>query len=226
MASIPRALSVGVLSLLLFSPPTLRATVMLENDAALASLGIAQDGFNITRDVDNNLEWLDWTLTTSRSFNNVSVDLGTGKPLEGWRYASGVELRDLAISAGVPAALIDAFGPLNTAATALANALGITNSSSQWTAAIFDDIGQNPNTHRLGGVQIGSASLSSTIVDVPNDPTKFFNQHWLDTSALFTVGSALVRDGDTIPEPGTLALLALGVAGIGFGRRRKTPKMI
>lgn len=231
MASISRALGVGVLSLLLCSSPALRASVILENDAAFDFLGTAQDGFNITRDVDNNLEWLDWTLTTGRSFNDVSAALGTGNTLEGWRYATGVELRDLAISAGVLAALIDHSGALNAAVTALANALGITHTSSstgssiQWPAAIFADIGQNQNTHRLGGVRVGNATQSITTIDVPNDPTFIFNQKWPDANVNLTIGSALVRDG-SVPEPGTLVLLALGVAGIGFGRRRKTPKMI
>ena len=52
-------------------------------DPSLDFLGTAQDGFNITRDETNNLEWLDFTLTLGRSFNDVSADLGVGQPLEG-----------------------------------------------------------------------------------------------------------------------------------------------
>ncbi len=36
-----------------------------------------------------------------------------------------------------------------------------------------------------------------------------------------------ITDGapDPIPEPATLALMGLGLAGIGFSKRRKTPKV-
>jgi hypothetical protein len=36
------------------------------------------------------------------------------------------------------------------------------------------------------------------------------------------VGSQPVRGGTSVPEPGTLSLLGLGLAALGFTRRRKT----
>ena len=40
---------------------TANALLMLSNDPAFNFLGAPQDGFNITTDVDNSLDWLDWT---------------------------------------------------------------------------------------------------------------------------------------------------------------------
>ena len=45
------------------------ASIVKVDDPTLALLGASQDGFNITRDLDNRLDWLDWTLTSGYSFD-------------------------------------------------------------------------------------------------------------------------------------------------------------
>ncbi len=84
------------------------AEIMLVHDSSLDFLGTPLDSNNITLDKTNNTKWLDFTLTTLRSYNSVLTDLlAPGKPLEGWLYATEQDWLDLASSAGIPASYND-----------------------------------------------------------------------------------------------------------------------
>lgn len=67
-------------------------------------LFISGDGL-ITSDTDTGLYWLDLTVTTNLSYNDVLTHIGTGGSLEGFRYATVADLDTLQVSAGLPTGL-------------------------------------------------------------------------------------------------------------------------
>jgi len=54
----------------------------------------------ITRDSNQNLEFLDLTYTQGRTYNDISSKFGVGKEFEGWRYAFEWEIESLLYSFG------------------------------------------------------------------------------------------------------------------------------
>lgn len=86
------------------------ATIAIDADAALIGIndplyGAGQDGQNITLDTDTGLQWLDVTLTTNRSYNDIAGQFGSGGDFTGWRHATAGELIEFFGNAGLPAAL-------------------------------------------------------------------------------------------------------------------------
>ncbi len=68
-------------------------TLSTNINAAIISVDWLTSGDNlITQDTVSGLEWLDITTTTSRSYNDISSNLGSGQEFDGWRYATKVEL--------------------------------------------------------------------------------------------------------------------------------------
>lgn len=48
-----------------------------------------------TTDTLSKLDWLDVTETGYKSYNKVVSELGAGGKLEGWRYATGIEVNQM-----------------------------------------------------------------------------------------------------------------------------------
>lgn len=59
------------------------------------------DGLVLT-DTAQNLQWLNWTLTTTYSYNDVKALLAPGQKFDGWRFATRTDLDNLMNDAGVP----------------------------------------------------------------------------------------------------------------------------
>lgn len=156
----------------------------------------------ITRDTVNNLDWLDWTVTTNRSYADVSTKLSSGMEFEGWRFATGDEFLALLSSAGVPANYINGSEqPVNAALDALGEALGTTSGNSSLGGS-GDLSGANQKVFVIGR-RLGTDPLS----DPDNYYASSIGYLTAQSSADLQRGSALVR---SVPEPSSAFLLGLG----------------
>lgn len=181
--------------------------------ASLISTDWNTSGDNLlTLDDATGLEWLDWSHTQNRSYADVSSKFGIGDEFEGFRYATFDELIGLYTNVGfIIPTLSDASNiPLAQDYTSL---FGIT-------------FGSNPPEN--GGVEAWydhSTASGQHWVTAINHSDGLVQPEWFqdnDSSTYSYVGSALVRSSTVIPEPTSIALLGLGLAGIGFSRKKKT----
>jgi uncharacterized protein YjbI with pentapeptide repeats len=80
--------------------------ILVTATAVRGGIQVADDPYfgigSITRDSTNGLDWLDWTLTTGISYNEMSLLLSTDVYYRGWRYATVPDFARLSNSAGVP----------------------------------------------------------------------------------------------------------------------------
>jgi hypothetical protein len=207
---------------------TVAASVIGTNVVGLGGLGVAQDGFNATRDLSNGLDWLDWSFTTDRSYNYVTDNLlGSGQILDGWRYANSTDFSNLGISAEIPTSHFDNFGgiPAPQQLVDLAFLLGITSPDvgDDRSIAIFDNLPEESREGvRLGGITLFHGGDSIFDVPLSTGTINFFQDVTKDFS-IIQLGSALVRENGVspVPEPTTLIIYALGLVGMGAMRRRR-----
>ncbi len=77
------------------------------------------------------------------------------------------------------------------------------------------------------GIQYGTIvgsfqSDTESLLPIPSEGFTLIDAEQLDFSNAFLTAIATSDVEATIPEPGTIALLGLGLAGLGFGRRKRT----
>jgi hypothetical protein len=188
------------------------------------------DNGTTTIDTVADLEWLDLTETIGKSYNDLVVDGFGGFIADGYHVATTSEVCSLFTSLGdsLPNCLstgtANVSDPLVSAnATLFVNLLGNTFASvSASNTCGFMDGGEVTSSSSVGfsSVQIDGgcntgAGFAATTVGSNNT---------LDDT--FSLGGVfLARDATplltTIPEPGTLAILSLGLMGLGFARGKK-----
>ncbi len=156
----------------------------------------------LTNDTLTGLQWLDWSVTDFRSYDDVSSELGPGGEFEGFRYATYDEVFELYQHAGVvnigdPIVVDPANVPGNTV---LRDLLGQTFSFGG--EAIYDR-DSTSGTRWVTAFNFSTGSSSMSLVEVP------------EALSVSSIGSALVR----VPAPGSAVVFGLG--GLLVTRRRR-----
>lgn len=213
-----------------------------------ANAGLIEKDWNssgdglITLDTDTNFEWLDLSQTLGMNFNTVNSRLGAGGKFEGFRYATGTEYETL--WRGTSYDHINWYSstynndPDETGrALEIGTLIGFTYDRTitqncdistsrcyRENLAILADVAA-ANRHYVTHMDfihstkynsyVGGRTHWTTVAD-DIDMNNYNNRYWKER-----LGSWLVRDAVSVPEPGSLALLGLGLAGLGFSRRKK-----
>ncbi len=173
----------------------------------------AGDGL-LTNDAISGLQWLDWSHTANRSYNDVSSQLGAGGEFEGFRYATEAEVSQLYANAGAP--VVDPLVTTNPAygnpLTDLISFLGSVYPGQ--TNAIYEQVGSNAEIPTLyGDFGSGPHHLGTAFTTSGSISLRYQNVGDATESSFF--GHALVL----IPTPSSAALLGFG--GLIAARRRR-----
>lgn len=195
---------------------------------AVVILGISSghaaiiDNGTYTTDTNSALDWLDLTETNGMSYNQVMADV----ELSGWRYATIAEVSIFFDTFGGDNSFY--YGGLNTQNNGLFGAI----------APLWGDIGHTVFPERIEEVGDGNSVFMTQgpifIDGAPYINLGFFGtgddtQDYVDISASLIppdypasqIGSALVRDAISVPEPTTFALISIGLLGTVCSKCRK-----
>ncbi|PCJ23704.1 MAG: hypothetical protein COA96_11155 [SAR86 cluster bacterium] len=194
-----------------------------------AHAGLIDNG-NSTIDTASGLEWLDLTLTTGQSYNNIHTDGFGGYAASGYVSATLDQLCGLWGSLGDDTSGCASTSPtqgiaLSTSSAAIfTSLLGVTYTPYTGTFGMYDS--GLLSSGFVGLACINGGASSGCISGSPSLPNAIHIPSWIGTSDTHSlVGHWLVRS-TSVPEPATLGLLGLSLIGMGYTRRRKTIKSV
>jgi len=165
----------------------------------------------LTLDGTTGLEWLDVSETYGNSILNTEAESFFGE----FRWATSLEIENL-----FDAVIVGTGYREESSSTVLSKATTFRSlfngSNINITQGVSRGSPHPTDSNRYGlGYVLGTASNLRVQVADPS-----YNCCWLETSRSSNVGSWLVRASE-IPEPGTLAIFALGMIGLASRRFKK-----
>lgn len=183
---------------------------------------------SVTRDVAQNLDFLDVTISTGLSFNDVTAAFASGGVFEGWRHATRLEVATMVNNWGFsPAVPLNDVGALVVADQftdpfdGLVTLLGPTIDASSNPSNSFRT--SNGLTATDPGTQLNHVvrleDRLQSVNSFARDVYEGGNITLTGDEATSQIGHFLVR---TVPAPGALAIFAgAGLAAAQARRRRR-----
>lgn len=174
----------------------------------------------VTRDTSTGLDWLNLSLTTNLSYDDVMAGVGNSWLAQGWRYATtgevcGLATEQLGAPTPCPQTSIDAENAPTPAVEDLISRLGTT-----------EPPGPNGTLTAIGLFNDGQGTISSGTAGIGtlyNTGTLYTAYVWvrdpwiIKNSADPAVGSFLVRP---VPEPSGCAVFGIGLLSVLIPGRR------
>ena len=199
-----------------------------------ADLNISGDEL-LTFDDRTNLEWLDAPLSLNRSYNDLagldgSNEFAIGGDFEGFRLASTDEVRSLFVDTlGIPLTDFAHWAPSSyDRVLSLQSLMGVTSGGDfaeirSITSNIFISE-SGVDYHWQSFARICQNNTNAVCQNAINTANANVNGSLInDTRSSRATGSWLVREGvNSVPEPSVLALMMLGLVGIGCRRYKAT----